>query len=130
MGTKIEPIGDRIFCRDVKVEDRRTGYLTGSKLVVDHADKADADRDVREVIAVAVGPGFKNPSGIVTPTGVRVGDRLLVLLAGVQGKEHEKVTIDGEELRVVRIWDLLGVIEDGLANKRAEAMAKRAESAA
>ncbi|WP_215351847.1 co-chaperone GroES, partial [Sphingopyxis soli] len=63
---------------------------------------------------VAVGPGARAEDGTVTALDVQVGDRILF------GKwSGTEVRIDGEELLIMKESDILGVIEQAAARKKA-----------
>ena len=63
---------------------------------------------------VAVGPGAPDEKGNVQPLDVKPGDR--VLFGKWSGTE---VKIDGEELLIMKESDILGVLEDVAAKKKA-----------
>jgi chaperonin GroES len=64
---------------------------------------------------IAVGPGGRDENGKVTPLDVKAGDK--VIFGKWSGTE---VTIDGEELLIMKESDIMGVIE-GVAKKRKKA---------
>ena len=59
-------------------------------------------------IIVAIGEGKKNPKGFLEPMNVKDGDH--VLFGEFSG---QKVTVDGEELLIMREGDIIGIL-DGL----------------
>jgi chaperonin GroES len=63
---------------------------------------------------VAAGPGARGDRGEVTPLDVRPGDQ--VLFGKWSGTE---VKIDGEDLLIMKESDILGVVEDAAAFKKA-----------
>jgi chaperonin GroES len=63
---------------------------------------------------VAVGPGAPDEKGKVQPLDVKPGDH--VLFGKWSGTE---VKIDGEELLIMKESDILGVLEDVAAKKKA-----------
>ena len=63
---------------------------------------------------IAVGPGGRDEAGKLIPIDVKVGDR--VLFGKWSGTE---VTIDGKELLIMKESDVMGVIEEGVARKKA-----------
>ncbi len=65
---------------------------------------------------LAVGPGARNDKGEVVPLDVKVGDH--VLFGKWSGTE---VTIDGEELAIMKEADIMGVLETSRAKKRKKA---------
>ncbi|OYW42202.1 MAG: co-chaperone GroES [Rhodobacterales bacterium 12-64-8] len=62
---------------------------------------------------VAVGAGARGDDGKVTPLDVKAGDR--VLFGKWSGSE---VTIDGEELIIMKESDILGIVEKTPAAKK------------
>jgi chaperonin GroES len=63
---------------------------------------------------IAVGPGGRDEAGKLIPIDIKVGDR--VLFGKWSGTE---VKIDGEELLIMKESDVMGVIEEGVARKKA-----------
>ncbi len=63
---------------------------------------------------IAVGPGARNEQGQIVALDVRAGDRILF------GKwSGTEVKIDGEELVIMKESDIMGIIEGGIAQKKA-----------
>ena len=63
---------------------------------------------------VAVGPGGRDESGKLIPIDVKVGDR--VLFGKWSGTE---VKIDGDELLIMKESDIMGVLTEQAAKKKA-----------
>ena len=63
---------------------------------------------------IAVGPGGRDEAGKLIPIDIRVGDR--VLFGKWSGTE---VVIDSEDLLIMKESDVFGVVEEGLAKKKA-----------
>jgi chaperonin GroES len=63
---------------------------------------------------IAVGPGGRDEAGKLIPIDIKVGDR--VLFGKWSGTE---VKIEGEELLIMKESDVMGVIEEGVAKKKA-----------
>ena len=63
---------------------------------------------------IAVGPGGRDESGKLIPIDVKVGDR--VLFGKWSGTE---VKIDGEDLLIMKESDVMGIIEQTAARKKA-----------
>ena len=61
-----------------------------------------------------MGPGGRDEAGKLIPIDLRVGDR--VLFGKWSGTE---VKIDGEELLIMKESDIMGVIEEGAAKRKA-----------
>jgi len=62
----------------------------------------------------AVGPGGRDDNGKLIPIDIKVGDR--VLFGKWSGTE---VKIDGVELLIMKESDIMGVIEEAAAKKKA-----------
>ena len=92
----IRPLHDRVIVK--RVEAERT---TASGIVI--PDSATEKPDQGEVLAV--GPGKRNDQGVQVALDVQVGDR--VLFGKWSGTE---VTVDGEELLIMKESDILGII--------------------
>jgi chaperonin GroES len=63
---------------------------------------------------IAVGPGGRDEAGKLIPIDVKVGDR--VLFGKWSGTE---VKIDGQELLIMKESDIMGIIEEPAAKKKA-----------
>ncbi len=92
----IRPLHDRVVIR--RLEEERTS--AGGIVIPDSATEKPMMGEV-----VAVGTGKAAEDGSVRPMGVEVGDR--VLFGKYAGTE---VTIEGEELVVMREDDIMGVV--------------------
>ena len=102
---KFRPLHDRVVVRR-KEEDERT---KGGIIIPDTAKEKPQQGEI-----VAVGPGAPDEKGNVQPLDVKPGDR--VLFGKWSGTE---VKIDGEELLIMKESDILGVLEDVAAKKKA-----------
>lgn len=90
------PLHDRVLVRRVQGEEKTKGGL----IIPDTAKEKPAEGEV-----VSVGAGARKDSGeLIAPT-VKAGDR--VLFGKWSGTE---VTLDGEELLIMKESDILGVI--------------------
>jgi chaperonin GroES len=103
---KFRPLHDRVVVRRVE-EDNKTA---GGIIIPDTAKEKPMQGEV-----VAVGPGARDETGKVVPLDVKAGDK--VLFGKWSGTE---VTIDGEELLIMKESDILGVLE-GTSSVRAAA---------
>ena len=63
---------------------------------------------------VAVGPGGRDEAGKLIPIDIKAGDR--VLFGKWSGTE---VKIDGQELLIMKESDLMGIIDEPAAKKKA-----------
>ena len=103
---KFRPLHDRVVVRRVE-EDNKTA---GGIIIPDTAKEKPMQGEI-----IAVGPGARDESGKVTPLDVKPGDR--VLFGKWSGTE---VTIDGQELLIMKESDIMGVLE-GTSSVRAAA---------
>jgi chaperonin GroES len=98
------PLHDRVLVRRVKEEEKTKGGI----IIPDTAKEKPQEGKV-----IAVGPGARGEDGKVTPLDVKVNDRILF------GKwSGTEVTIDGEELIIMKESDILGVVEKTPAAKK------------
>jgi chaperonin GroES len=93
---KFRPLHDRVLVRRVD-EDTKTA---GGIIIPDSAQEKPSQGEV-----VAVGSGTRADDGKVTPLDVKPKDK--VLFGKWSGNE---VTIDGEELLIMKESDILGII--------------------
>jgi chaperonin GroES len=103
---KFRPLHDRVVVRRVD-EDNKTA---GGIIIPDTAKEKPMQGEV-----IAVGPGARDEAGKIVPLDVKAGDR--VLFGKWSGTE---VTIDGEELLIMKESDIMGVLE-GTSSVRAAA---------
>ena len=93
----LKPLGDREIVKRDEVEDK-----TASGLYLSRESKEKPQTGV----VVAVGEGKRDKDGALIPMPVKVGDKVLYGKFG--GTE---VTVDEEELLIVRAEDIYGVFE-------------------
>ena len=94
---KFRPLHDRIVIRRVEAEERTKGGI----IIPDNAQEKPQEGEV-----VAVGPGARDEAGKIVPIELKAGDRILF------GKwSGTEVTIDGEELLIMKESDVMGVLE-------------------
>ncbi len=99
------PLHDRVVVRRIEAEEKTSGGI----IIPDTAREKPQEGEV-----VAVGPGARAEDGTVTPLDVKAGDRILF------GKwSGTEVRIDGEDLLIMKESDILGVIEQAEALKKA-----------
>lgn len=94
---KFRPLHDRILLRRIEQEEKTAGGI----IIPDTAKEKPMEGEI-----VAVGNGARDESGNLVPLDVKAGDR--VLFSKWSGTE---VTIDGEELLVMKESDVMGVVE-------------------
>ena len=93
--TKVSPLADRVVVKALE----ETEQMRGGLYIPDTAKEKPQQGEI-----VAVGPG-RFDEGTRVPMDVKVGDR--VLFGKYSGTE---VTIDGEQLLILRESDVLAVI--------------------
>ena len=93
---KFRPLHDRVLVRRVD-EDTKTA---GGIIIPDSAQEKPS-----QGVVVAVGSGTRGDDGKLTPLDVKEKDT--VLFGKWSGSE---VTIDGEELLIMKESDILGII--------------------
>ncbi len=91
------PLHDRVLIRRIEEENKTTGGI----IIPDTAKEKPQQGEV-----IAVGPGARDETGKLVPLDVKAGDK--VLFGKWSGSE---VTIDGEELLIMKESDILGIIE-------------------
>ena len=99
------PLHDRVLVRRIEADEKTAGGI----IIPDSAKEKPSEGEI-----VAVGSGSKAEDGSVTPLDVKAGDR--VLFGKWSGTE---VKIDGEDLIIMKESDIMGVIEGGVAAKKA-----------
>ena len=99
------PLHDRVVVRRIEAVEKTSGGI----IIPDAAKEKPQEGEV-----VAVGPGARAEDGTVTALDVQAGDR--VLFGKWSGTE---VRIDGEDLLIMKESDILGVIEQTEALKKA-----------
>jgi chaperonin GroES len=97
------PLGDRVLVKRVKEEEKTKGGI----IIPDTAKEKPQEGEV-----VAVGPGARDEDGERIKMDLEVGDRILF------GKwSGTEVTVDGEELLIMKESDVMGVLETKVAKK-------------
>ena len=92
------PLHDRVLVRRVKEEEKSKGGI----IIPDTVKEKPQEGRI-----VAVGTGVRTEDGKVTPLDVKAGDRILF------GKwSGTEVTIDGEELLIMKESDILGIVDN------------------
>lgn len=102
---KIRPLGDRLVVERIEQENKTAGGI----IIPDTAKEKPKQGKV-----LAVGPGAKDENGKRVPVDVSVGD--IVLFTQWAGNE---LKIDGKEYLVMKESDVIGVLEEGKAGKKA-----------
>ena len=99
------PLHDRVLVRRVEGEEKTKGGL----IIPDSAKEKPAEGEI-----IACGEGARKDSGELIEMAVKAGDR--VLFGKWSGTE---VTIDGEELLIMKESDILGILSPAKAAKAA-----------
>ncbi|MDF2687378.1 MAG: co-chaperone GroES [Microvirga sp.] len=102
---KFRPLHDRIVVRRIEAEQKSAGGI----IIPDTAKEKPQQGEV-----IAVGPGARNEQGQLVPLDVKAGDT--VLFGKWSGTE---VKIDGEDLLIMKESDIMGVLEESAAQKKA-----------
>ena len=103
--TKFRPLHDRVVVRRIEAEAKSAGGI----IIPDTVKEKPQEGEV-----IAVGPGGRDETGKLTPLDVKVGDK--VLFGKWSGTE---VRIDGKELLIMKESDIMGVLVDVVARKKA-----------
>jgi chaperonin GroES len=93
---KFRPLHDRVLVRRVEQDAKTKGGI----IIPDSAQEKPMEGEI-----VAVGTGHVNDNGNVRPLDVKKGDK--VIFSKWAGTE---ITIDGEELMVMKESDIIGII--------------------
>jgi chaperonin GroES len=102
---KFRPLHDRVVVTRIDAE----GKTAGGIIIPDTAKEKPTEGEV-----IAVGPGGRDESGKLIPIDIKEGDR--VLFGKWSGTE---VKIDGVEYLIMKESDIMGVIEQTAARKKA-----------
>ena len=99
------PLHDRVLVRRIEQSAKTAGGI----IIPDTAKEKPQEGEV-----IAVGPGARDEDGKRIDMDVKAGDRILF------GKwSGTEVKIDGEELLIMKESDIMGIIEGGVAQKKA-----------
>ena len=102
---KFRPLHDRVVVKRVAEEEKTKGGI----IIPDTAKEKPMEGEI-----VSVGPGARDESGKLVPLDVKPGDR--VLFGKWSGTE---VKIAGEDLLIMKESDLMGVIVQSGAKRKA-----------
>jgi chaperonin GroES len=99
------PLHDRVLVRRVEAEERTKGGI----IIPDTAKEKPQEGEV-----ISVGAGARDETGKLVELDVKPGDRILF------GKwSGTEVVLDGEDLIIMKESDILGIIEDSGAVRKA-----------
>ncbi len=93
---KFRPLHDRVLVRRAEAETKTAGGI----IIPGTAEEKPSEGEV-----VATGNGYVNDNGDIRALDVKTGDK--IIFSKWAGTE---VTIDGEELMVMKESDIIGVI--------------------
>ena len=102
---KFRPLHDRVVVKGIEAEEKTAGGI----IIPDTAKEKPQQGEV-----VSVGPGGRDESGKLIPIDVKPGDR--VLFGKWSGTE---VKLDGVEYLIMKESDIMGVIDEPVAKKKA-----------
>jgi chaperonin GroES len=102
---KFRPLHDRVVVKRIDAEEKTAGGI----IIPDTAKEKPQQGEV-----IAVGPGGRDEAGKLIPIDVATGDR--VLFGKWSGTE---VKIDGDEYLIMKESDIMGVLIEPKAHKKA-----------
>ena len=101
----LRPLQDRVLIRRVVAETKTLGGI----FIPDTAQEKPGEGEV-----LAVGSGKRDDTGKLHPLDIKTGDR--VLFGKWSGSE---IKLAGEDLIVMKETDILGVLDDAVATRKA-----------
>ena len=102
---KFRPLHDRVVVKRIDAEEKSAGGI----IIPDTAKEKPSQGEI-----IAVGPGGRDEAGKLVPLDVQVGNR--VLFGKWSGTE---VKIDGVEYLIMKESDIMGVLVQEAARKKA-----------
>jgi len=102
---QFRPLHDRVVLKRIEADYKTTGGI----IIPDTAKEKPSQGEI-----TAVGPGGRDETGKLIPLDVKVGDR--VLFGKWSGTE---VKLDGVEYLIMKESDIMGVVEETIAKKKA-----------
>src|SRR6266480_5690313 len=103
---KFRPLHNRVVIKRIEAEEKTTGGI----IIPDTAKEKPQQGEV-----IAVGPGGRDEAGKLIPIDVKAGDR--VLFGKWSGTE---VKIDGGEYLIMKESDIMGVLTEPVAKRKAD----------
>jgi len=99
------PLHDRILVRRIEADEKTAGGI----IIPDTAKEKPQEGEV-----IAVGSGARDEAGKLVPLDVKAGDRILF------GKwSGTEIKLGGEDLLIMKESDVLGIIDQAVAFKKA-----------
>jgi len=102
---KFRPLHDRVVVERIDADAKSAGGI----LIPDSAQEKPSQGEI-----VAIGPGGRDEAGKLIPIDLKKGDR--VLFGKWSGTE---VKIDGQDLLIMKESDIMGVLQETVAKKKA-----------
>ena len=102
---KFRPLHDRVVVERIDADAKSAGGI----LIPDSAQEKPSQGEI-----VAVGPGGRDEAGKLIPNDLKKGDR--VLFGKWSGTE---VKIDGQDVLIMKESDIMGVLQETVAKKKA-----------
>jgi chaperonin GroES len=102
---KFRPLHDRVVVERVDAEAKSMGGI----IIPDTAQEKPSQGEI-----IAVGPGGRDENGKLIPIDLQVGDR--VLFGKWSGTE---VKLDGVDYLIMKESDIMGVLQQTVAKKKA-----------
>ncbi len=102
---KFRPLHDRVVVARIDPEAKSAGGI----IIPDTAQEKPSQGEV-----IAVGPGGRDEAGKLIPIDLKKGDR--VLFGKWSGTE---VKLDGVDYLIMKESDIMGVLQDTVAHKKA-----------
>ena len=102
---QFRPLHDRVVLKRIEADSKTIGGI----IIPDTAKEKPSQGEI-----VAVGPGGRDEAGKLTPVDLKVGD--IVLFGKWSGTE---VKIDGQDLLIMKESDIMGIVEETAARKKA-----------
>ena len=102
---KFRPLHDRVVVKRIDAEDKTAGGI----IIPDTAKEKPSEGEI-----IAVGPGGRDDKGNLVPIDLKTGDR--VLFGKWSGTE---VKLDGVDYLIMKESDIMGVLQETVAKKKA-----------
>jgi chaperonin GroES len=102
---KFRPLHDRVVVKRIDADEKSTGGI----IIPDTAKEKPSQGEI-----TAVGPGGRDEAGELVPIDLKVGDH--VLFGKWSGTE---VKIEGVELLIMKESDIMGVLDEPVAKRKA-----------
>ena len=99
------PLHDRVLLKRIEAGEKTAGGI----IIPDTAKEKPSEGEI-----IAVGPGGRDENGKLVPIDLKTGDR--VLFGKWSGTE---VKIDGVDYLIMKESDIMGVLDQSVARKKA-----------